>query len=323
MHLKKQQSQTSLEIILIVICLALCCLLHKVGCYRMVVLDLFFLPVVLAAFFLGRYHAGILALLAVISAAVVMSLDLDTRAAFSSPLAIGLALTTWASAMGIIAIFVGTVADERNAKIEELHDAYLGVVEVLAQYLNSADPRLGDRAQKVAAFSQKVAVQMRLSSDEIDDIRVAALLQDIDNMEVTARVIRKAVGEVSHSHSHRSARLEHTFNGADLVQSLGSVLTRALPLLVKSDDYLALDDVEEAGDASTGSVLGAQIIRTVRSYVTLLTQEPGRMSPHDALDALTEDADMQHHPAVLHALTAVALRFEESESENEIYAMSV
>ena len=168
-------AQTTLEIVLILICLALFALLHRVGCYRMVVLNLFYLPVVLAGFFLGRYRAGVLALLAVICAAVVMALDLDSQAVFSSPLVVGLAMTTWAAAMGINAIFVGTVSDERIAKIAELHDAYLGVVEVLAEYLNSADPRLGDRVAKTAEISRKVASQMRLSDKEIDDIRVAAL----------------------------------------------------------------------------------------------------------------------------------------------------
>ena len=276
MHRKKQQNQIGLELVLIFVCLALCFILHKVGCYRMVVLDLFYLPVVLAAFFLGRYHAGVLAVLAVVCAAVVMAVDLDTHAAFTSPLAIGLALSTWASAMGIISIFVGTVSDERNAKIEELHDAYLGVVEVLARYLNSADPRLGDRATKVAEISQKVASQLRLSDKEIDDIRVAALLQDIDNMEVTARVIRKAVGDVVQF--NRSNRLETTFNGSDLVQSLGSVLTGALPMLVKSDDAFALDDADESG-VGFGSGLGGHIIRTVKSCVTLLSQDHGMTEP--------------------------------------------
>ncbi len=301
---KKSREQTSLEVMLILICLGLCCLLHSVGCYRLVVLNLFFLPVVLAAFFLGRYRAGILAVLCVVSAAVVVALDLDTRTAIGSPLAIGLALTTWGAAMGINAIFVGTVSDERNSKIEELHDAYLGVVEVLAQYLNNADPRLGDRAAKLAEISQKVAFQMRLSRKEIDDIRVAALLQDIDNLEVTARVIRKAVGDVAHS--QRGRRLETTFNGSELVQSLGAVLTGALPLLVRPSDCLATQTEDESAGGSLP--LGAQIIRTARSYVFFLCQDPSITSPLDAVAALRDDMEGDHHPAVLHALEQVVLQ---------------
>ena len=193
-----------MEIVLILVCVSLCCLLHNVGAYRMVVLNLFYFPVVLAAFCLGRYRAGVLALLSVVCAAVVTAIDLGTLAVYNSPLVVGLAMSIWAAAMGIVAILVGTLSDERLAKIEELHDAYLGVVEVLVQYLHSADPNLGDRAAKMAKVCQKVALRMRLSDQEIDNIRVAALLQNIDNIEVTARVIRKAMCEVAHGNPGQS-----------------------------------------------------------------------------------------------------------------------
>ena len=77
MSRKKSEQQTSLEIILVLICLALCGLLYRVGPYRIVVLNLFYLPVVLAAFYLGRYRAGILALLCVICAAVIIAPGLE------------------------------------------------------------------------------------------------------------------------------------------------------------------------------------------------------------------------------------------------------
>ncbi len=270
---------------MILICVALCCLLYRVGPYRMVVLNLFYLPVVLAAFFLGRYLAGVLTLLCVVCAAMVTALDLGTLASYASPLAVGLALTIWAAVMGINAILVGTLSDERLAKIEELHDAYLGVVEVLVQYLNSADPRRCDRARKIAEISQRVAARMKFSDREIDDIRVAALLQDMDHIEVTARVIRKAVGEVAQA--QRGKHLEHTFHGSDLVQALGSVLTGALPLLESRDDGLDL----EGGDAAKRlrpplRRQGTQVIRTVRSYLNLLSQDASIADARDAIDAL-------------------------------------
>ena len=75
-------------------------------------------------------------------------------------------------------------------------------------------------------ISRDVARQMRLSEREIDDIRVAALLQDIDNIEVTARVIHRAVDDLQNSRALES----NTFHGGDLIQSLGGALTSALPL---------------------------------------------------------------------------------------------
>ncbi len=315
MSRKKTTEQRILEIALILICVALCCLLYRVGPYRMVVLNLFYLPVVLAAFYLGRYLAGVLALLCVVCAAVVTAMDLGTLASYASPLAVGLALTIWAAVMGINAILVGTLSDERLKKIEELHDAYLGVVEVLVQYLNSADPRRCDRARKIAEICQRVAARMKFSDREIDDIRVAALLQDMDHIEVTARVIRKAVGEVAQS--QRGKHLEHTFHGSDLVQALGSVLTGALPLLENRDDGLDLERHEAHGAPSAGQSQGTQVIRTVRSYVNLLSQDASIADARDAIDALKDGADGDHSAAVVQALEQVVLQSSASPLELE------
>jgi hypothetical protein len=304
-----------LEITLIVICVALCCLLYRVGDCRMVVLNLFYLPVVLAAFFLGRYRAGVLALLCMVCVSVVIALNLDTAAVYASPLAVGLALTIWGAVLGINAILVGTLSDDSTRRIEELHDAYLGVVEVLVQYLNSADPKTKARATKISELSQRVAASMRLSDTEIDNIRVAALLQDIESLEVTARVIQKAVGDLTHK--SRKNRLEHTFNGSDLVQSLGSVLTGALPLLVDHGDCLHTDETEEGVRLPAEPALGAAILYTVRSYLTLLSQNPSTANPRQAINVLKNDSEFDHHPAVIYALEQTVLHSAETEVEDE------
>jgi hypothetical protein len=311
----KPNEKKILELILIVICIALCCLLYRVGNYRMVVLNLFYLPVVLAAFFLGRYHAGILALFCVMCVSVVYSLNLNTATAFSSPLVIGLALAIWGAVLGINAILVGTLSDEKMHKIEELHDAYVGVVEVLVRYLNSADPKLKDRATRISELSQQVAARMRLSDKEIDDIRVAALLQDIESIEVTARVIRKAVGDLSNV--KRRSAVEHTFNGRDLVHSLGSVLTGALPLIIDHRGGLTPDESEDSIPTPVEPVLGAKILRTVRRYLSLLSQTPsGR--PQEAMSLLKNDLECEHHPAVLHALAQEVLHSAKIASDREL-----
>ena len=219
------------EIALVLICLALCWMLYMIGAYRMVVLHLFYLPVVLAAFFLGRYRAGVLTLLCAVGAAVVVMVDVNTLVSYESPIVMWLALAVWSAVLGLVAILAGTLSDERTAKIAELHDAYVGVVEVLSRYLNSADSTTNDQAARVSQLSQKVAARMGLPNDEIDNIRVAALLQDINHIEVTAKVIQKAVGDLRHA--GRPNMAAYTFNGSDLVCSLGNVLTGTWPLLLE------------------------------------------------------------------------------------------
>jgi hypothetical protein len=132
---------------------------------------------------------------------------------------------------------------------------------------------------------------MRLSSKEVDDIRVAAMMIDIENIEVTSRVIRKAVGELE-SHPVEQS----TFHGTELVKSLGQVLTGAFPLV------LAQTTNSTPGDMP----FGARILRTVRAYIRL-ADDPLAIAddPRNIIEELECDIDADHHPAVLHALEEV------------------
>jgi hypothetical protein len=293
--------QHTLEIALVMVSVGLTCLLYQVSGYKMLVLNLYFLPVVLAAFFLGRYRAGVLSLFCVIAAFVVSLMDVPNFAAYTSPIVIALALTTWGAILALTTILVGTLSDERTRRLDELHEAHLGIVEVLSGYLSSADQNLRDRATRSAELCERVAIALKLSPDEIDDIRVAALLHGLDHVEVTAKVIRRALGDMG---AGRTPMREHTFRGADLAQSLGGVLAGALPLLLDERSQ----EVEERNLLHKEIPFGAKIIGTVKAYVALVYGDAGQSrSPEEALGELRCDLDGNYHPAVIDALDRVIL----------------
>jgi len=302
---KDSKANWTLEMALVLVAVGLTCLLYRITGYKMIVLNLFYLPVVLAAFFLGRYRAGVLALFCVISASVVSVLDFANFAAFTSPIIIGLAITIWGAVLGLTTILVGSLSDERNAKLLELHDAHVGVLEVLSRYLQSANPTHNNRSKRVAQLSEQVAKRMKLSDRDVDSIRTAALLQDVENLEITAKVIHKAMGDLKIG--PRTTSSEHTFHGSDLVHSLGEVLTGALPLLFSHNLTTDVDVPLEFSAASGDTPPGAKIINSVRSFDALVNDaSPGqKRSPQEAISELRGDIDADHHPAVLQALDFV------------------
>lgn len=291
------RNERTLEIMLVIVTAGLAAVLYHTDSMKIVALNLFYLPVVLAGVFLGRYRAGVLALLSVVVATIVVAQDLAGFASAPSPLIVGLAVTLWGAVLGLTAILVGTLCDDRVAKAVEAHEAHVGVVEVLARYLQAANPHLESRAKRVAALCERVARKMRLSNKEIDDIRVAALLMDIENIEITARVIKKAVGELNDQ-----STLQRTFPGSELVQSLGPVLSGAFPILLGQSNH-------QGSDPNGPEIpFSSRIIRTVRAYIDLVDDpwESGEANPKDLLDQLRCDTETEHHPAVLHALETVA-----------------
>ncbi len=304
------------EIMLVVVTLGMTYLLFQMGGYKMVALNLFFLPIVLSGYYLGRTSAGILALFCALSVTIATTMDPSGFAAFSNPVLIGLALTVWAAVLGLTAILVGTLCDERAAKVDELHQAYVGVVEVLSKYLQSGNPKIKTRSVRIAELCQLAAEEMRLSRKQIDDIRVGALLHDLGNVEITTKLISKAVDTLEADPTRSD---KHTFLGMDLVHSLGGVLHGAIPLLMHQDDSarhgLAMDEVTGSQEVP----LGASIIRAVRAYDALTVGDSGeaRNSPQRALLELRKTPDGEFDDEVLNAIERMARRLMTESSASE------
>ncbi len=300
----RKKEQLILEVCLIIVCLGLTTLFYTIRGYRMVTLHLFFLPVALAGFYLGRYRAGILALFCVICASVATAARLTDVTGPFSPSVIVLGVAVWAAAMGLVALLVGTISDDRAVKMEELHEAYVGVVEVLSQYLQSAHPRLKAQSVRVAELSQAMAVALRLSPKEIDDIRVASLLYHVGRIEITTKVIRRAVDAFE---GGQLLGPERTLQGMDLMLSLGAVLSGAIPLLLNQGEDSAGFETQTGFATGHDVPIGARIIRIARNYCSLTDQrfDQPRVAPPKAVAELRRSCTDEGDADILSALESV------------------
>ncbi|MEK6799466.1 MAG: HD domain-containing phosphohydrolase [Planctomycetota bacterium] len=306
------------EVMLIIVTIGMTYLVYRMGGYRVVALNLFFLPIVLSGYYLGRTNAGILALFCALSVTVATVADPTGFAAFQSPIMVGLVLTVWAAVLGLTAILVGTLCDDRAAKVDELHDAYVGVVEVLSRYLQSADPRGKAKSVRVAELCQRVADAMGLSRKQVDDIRVGALLTDLGNLEITTKLISRAVHTLENRPGMPAER--NTFLGTDLIHSLGSVLHGAVPMLMTQDDALQ-DAIASGEERAYGELpLGARIIRAVRLFYDLKATRGSASATGDVLQQLRRDKESNLDPEVLAALQRVVQRASAVEVEEPALA---
>jgi hypothetical protein len=302
---KLNDDHVFLELLLIGSALGLAVLVAGLSSSKVVALNLFYLPVVLGGFFLGRYRAGVMAVFSVIAASLALAERPSEFTGSNSLVMVGLSMVVWGAVLCLTALLVGSLSDERNAKVRELHEAYVGVVEVLSRYLQSANPRLKDRATRVAELSQKVAVELRLSSQQADDIRVAALMLDLGRIEVTTRLVSRAVDTLE---SNPEPMQQHSFHGMDLVHSLGAVLKGAIPLLANQGDAIFDTARTDGTAASSDDPIGARIIRIVRAYDSMTGGglEGNWADPHDALAELGRDpafaADSQVRTALERAI---------------------
>lgn len=226
MDLQTGKDRRIFEIMLIVVVLGMTMLFSIMNQDGLLALNLFFLPVLLCGYFLGRSSAGVLALLCVLSVTIATAWLMPRFGGYETHVSIGLALTIWAGVLGLTAILMGTLCDERTRTVNELQTAYVGVVEVLFKYLQSSDPGTKARSIRISELCQVVAREMKLSRKQIDDIRVAALLRDLESVEITTQMVSKAVNTLEQNAARAN---KHTFLGTDLVHSLGSVIESTCP----------------------------------------------------------------------------------------------
>jgi hypothetical protein len=299
MFRESKRDRLILELMLITVSIALTCLVYKSDGYKITTLNLFYLPVVLSGFFLGRYSTGILAVFCVITTSLVCALQLDEFSSYSSPLAVGLTIVIWGAVLCLTALLVGTLSDERNTQAEELHEAYVGVVEVLAKYLQGGNSHLNEATNRIVKLSQLMALEMRLTSKCIDNIRVAALMHGFSSIEITTKVISKAV----HSLEAKGNIGAFSFHGTDLIHSLGTVLHGAIQILVNQDHVLLAEPQERM---PTDVPIGAQILRVAQAFDTLTMGRAGdRLTPQEAIQELRANSMAAYDLDVLDVLERV------------------
>lgn len=112
-----------LELCLILVVLGITVALCQAPGYELAMLNLYFLPVTLGGFFLGRYRAGVLTLLCILCV-VMAHLKVIPEADSSLHLVRSVTISLWGGVLGLAAILVGTLSDERSRELARLHESH-------------------------------------------------------------------------------------------------------------------------------------------------------------------------------------------------------
>jgi putative nucleotidyltransferase with HDIG domain len=81
---------------------------------------------------------------------------------------------------------------KHESKLQDLKNAYVGILEILAKYLESTDRYTKGHSVRVAELAMETAIAMELLRSEVETIRVAGLLHDIGKIGVPKEILNKA-----------------------------------------------------------------------------------------------------------------------------------
>jgi HD-GYP domain-containing protein (c-di-GMP phosphodiesterase class II) len=270
---------------------------------KMMMLNFYYLPVLIAGYFIGKRASMLVAAFSVLTVILFAIMHAET---FSAGRGIGYlasGIAGWSGFLVLTSYITGSLYEQKQKRIDELREAYVGIVEILVKYLESTDRYTQVHSERVSEHAMDIAIAMQLSRDEVENIRVAALLHDVGKVEVSASLIGKAADLTE---DEMSDVAEHSDRGARIIRSVGGVLKEAIPIVL--EHHWHYSQTENAGNGSTIPMsLGARIVAVADSFDAMVTDRPYRkgMQPWQAMDEIRRCSGEQFDPEVVEAFESV------------------
>ncbi len=281
------------ETALVVVVFGSLLLIHSVVVHTFAFLLFYFIPVLMAGFFLSARHAVGTAILCWLSSVYFTMMD-PFGAAETDPAFTPWNLFIWGCFLTLTGALVGQLQEKNRTHTSQLREAYRGILQILVKYLEAADDYTKSHSERVASVAAILARRLGLGPADIQNVWSAALLHDIGKIEVID-LIRK---EAALTEEEKAQVDAHTELGARLILTTGTVLNDVIPLVL--DHHRPFEDGGEA------IPMGARIITVADTYDAVLTDRPyraGRMH-WQAVEILQEAAGRQFDPRVVEVLRA-------------------
>ena len=272
-------------------------------------LNFFYLPVLLGAYFYGRRYATL---------AAFFSIILISTVAYVYPATFGFAenhdldrwldIGTWGGFLLITGYFMGILYEKKEAARKDIRRTYHGVIEMLSLLIDSVDQHTHSHSYRVSILAEKIARRMGCSEEDLENIRIAALLHDLGKIGVSREVLTKIGSLTAEDREHLKA---HTVKAANLLQPLGGRVTELLPLILghhekyDGNGYHSLmgEDIP----------MGARIIAVADVYDALTSDRPYRkaLPPFYAKNEIISNSGTHFDPQVVMAFETIFPTFDQ------------
>jgi putative nucleotidyltransferase with HDIG domain len=282
---------------------------HLMAAQRMI-LSFYVLPTIASAYFYGRRHGTLTAFASVLLVVGLLifrnSTPTTTGLAVGVPFNQWLEVAVWGGTLVITGYLMGTLYESKNAQINELRETYQGVLMILRHFI-SKDTYTENHCYRVSVYATRIASQMNLSADRIEDVRAAALLHDIGKLDISRDLLYKAAKLTREEYE---AVQQHVARGIDMLEPVGGALRRVIPIILAHHDKF---DGSGYNPTSGDNIpLESRIIAVADVYDALTSDRPYRkaMSPFEARDVITNGAETEFDPKVIAAFNTLFKRGE-------------
>jgi putative nucleotidyltransferase with HDIG domain len=296
---QRQFAEVNRELWLILSLLAISALLNRLIASHDMVLGFYTLPTLFSAYYYGRRHATLTAFASIFLVFLLTWFNpvlfsrawtresLDPQKWFD----IGL----WAGILVLTAYTMGTLYESNKRRLTELRETYHGVLLILRQFI-SKDKYTQNHSYRVSIYASKIAIQLGLDSERVEDVRAAALLHDIGKLDIPREILYKAAKLTREEFDEIQTHVE---KGIDMLEPIGGSLRRVLPIILAHHDrYDGTGYHPTRGDEIP---LEARIIAVADAYDAMTSDRPYRkaMPPYEAREIIVGCSGKEFDPKVV------------------------
>jgi len=191
---------------------------------------------------------------------------------------------------------------ELSMSAQELEDAYVSTVKVLAAAIDARDPYTLGHSTRVSQLSVKIGEALGLPRRELEDLEVASLFHDVGKLKTPDYVLQKEGPLNPLEHREMS---EHSEHGAAILSRAKS-LQKYIPAVRHHHEWFNGEGYPD-GLRAEDIPLHAAIITVADSYDAMTTSRPYKIpcAPEEALRELNRYAGKQFDPRIVEAFYRV------------------
>ncbi len=279
---------------------AIALLLNSLVAERRMLLGLYVLPTIFSAYFYGRRHAVMTAFASVFLILAISFFNPAVRGRNFEFIAEEpwFDFMVWGGTLVVIAYLMGTLYESKEAHLRELRQSYEGILMML-QHIASDNKYSQNHPYRVSLTASKIAEQMELGSQRVEDVRAAALLHEIDKVGITNEMLYQAANMSVQELHELQSNLEQ---GREMPQAQGSALRRVIPTLLA---HHVLMDKAEHSQKLPNAPLEARILLVADVYDSLTSAKDSHISPSEAVERISQRAGIEYDADVVDAMVKV------------------
>ncbi len=301
MNVARQFEKVNRELWVVLSMFIIAAVLNFVVSGQRMVLAFYTLPTVFSAYHYGRRHATLTAFASVLLVVLLVWVNpiiVQNAVRFQGEQ--WLDIVVWGGILLVTGYTMGSLYEHKDKQLHELRETYLGILMILRQFISN-DKYTENHSYRVSVYATKIAAQLNLDNERIEDIRAAALLHDIGKLDVSRQILYKAARLTE---SEVVQMQEHVSRGAAILEPVGGSLRRVLPIILSHHDKF--DGSGYTPSQGENIPIEARVIMVADVFDSLTSDRPYRkaMAPHEARETIMQGSGKEFDPKVVDAFLA-------------------